>query len=165
MNPATAARRVPSRARGSVPRPQDHIIVLFGATGDLARRKLLPGLFHLATAGLLPEGYRIIGSAPGRSALTDEEFRAHARAAVTEFGISKPGGPDWDLFEKALSFGSADPDHTAPLTMAIARAEREPAGRVRLGGRDARRGGPGQGRERDHREAIRDRPAVGAGAE
>jgi glucose-6-phosphate 1-dehydrogenase len=39
--------------------------VLFGATGDLARRKLLPGLFHLHAAGLLPREYRVIGSAPG----------------------------------------------------------------------------------------------------
>ena len=39
--------------------PDDHVIVLFGATGDLARRKLLPGLFHLHAAGLLPGGYRI----------------------------------------------------------------------------------------------------------
>lgn len=34
--------------------PDNHVIVIFGATGDLARRKILPGLFHLATAGLLP---------------------------------------------------------------------------------------------------------------
>ena len=38
--------------------------MLFGGTGDLARRKLLPGLFHLHVAGLLPRDYRIIGSAP-----------------------------------------------------------------------------------------------------
>ena len=63
------------RNRGS-PRPDDHVIVLLGATGDLARRKLLPGLFHLAVAGLLPDNYRIVGSA--RRALTDEQFREHA---------------------------------------------------------------------------------------
>nr|WP_272477441.1 glucose-6-phosphate dehydrogenase [Baekduia alba] len=39
-----------------------HVIVLFGATGDLARRKLWPGLLHLAEAGLLPDDFRIIGS-------------------------------------------------------------------------------------------------------
>ncbi len=46
------------------PRPDNHVIVLFGATGDLAKRKLLPGLFHLHAAGLLPHEYRIIGSSP-----------------------------------------------------------------------------------------------------
>ena len=42
--------------------PADHVIVLFGATGDLARRKLLPGFYRLHRAGLMPEGYRIIGT-------------------------------------------------------------------------------------------------------
>jgi glucose-6-phosphate 1-dehydrogenase len=58
---------------GSVVRPDDHVIVLFGATGDLARRKLLPGLFRLFVAGLLPDRFRIVGSA--RRALTGEQFR------------------------------------------------------------------------------------------
>jgi hypothetical protein len=43
--------------------PEDHVIVLFGATGDLARRKLLPGLFRLSEAGLMPERYRIVAVA------------------------------------------------------------------------------------------------------
>jgi glucose-6-phosphate 1-dehydrogenase len=44
--------------------------VVFGATADLARRKLLPGLFHLAAVGLMPDRYRIIGAtgAPGTAA-------------------------------------------------------------------------------------------------
>ena len=50
-----------------------HVIVLFGATGDLARRKLLPGLFHLSRAGLLPE-CRIV--ATSLEDLDDEEYRA-----------------------------------------------------------------------------------------
>jgi glucose-6-phosphate 1-dehydrogenase len=59
---AVASASRPGLARGSVPRPDNHVIVVFGATGDLARRKLLPGLFHLAAAGLMPDRYRIIGS-------------------------------------------------------------------------------------------------------
>jgi len=39
-----------------------HIIVLFGATGDLAKRKLLPGLFHLSRAGMLPDGHIVATS-------------------------------------------------------------------------------------------------------
>src|SRR6266480_4214221 len=101
---------------GGSPRPDDHVIVLFGATGDLARRKLLPGLFHLFVAGLLPARYRIIGSA--RRALTDEQFRGHARQSVAEFGTSKPTGDAWRAFERALSFGSAEPGDTAPLAAA-----------------------------------------------
>ena len=45
------------------PKPDNHVIVLFGATGDLAKRKLLPGWFHLYAAGLLPKEFRLIGSA------------------------------------------------------------------------------------------------------
>ena len=52
--------------------PPDHVFVLFGATGDLAKRKILPGLFHLAVAGLLPKEYRIIGCSRQQSVLTDK---------------------------------------------------------------------------------------------
>jgi glucose-6-phosphate 1-dehydrogenase len=75
------------------PRPGDHVIVVFGATGDLARRKLLPGLFHLAAAGLMPDRYRIIGSS--RRSLADDQFRDLARQAIDEFGTSKPKGATW----------------------------------------------------------------------
>lgn len=118
-----------SGIRGSAPRPDDHIIVLFGATGDLARRKLLPGLFHLFVAGLLPDRYRIVGSA--RRTLTDEQFREHARQSVAEFGTSKPTGDAWSVFDRALSFGSAKPGHTAPLTAAIQRASEQLGGSPR----------------------------------
>jgi glucose-6-phosphate 1-dehydrogenase len=57
-----------------------HVIVLFGATGDLARRKLLPGLFHLSQAGLLPE-CRIIGTS--LDDFDDDGFRDFARARST----------------------------------------------------------------------------------
>jgi glucose-6-phosphate 1-dehydrogenase len=114
---------------GSASRPDDHVIVLFGATGDLARRKVLPGLFHLAVAGLLPDKYRIIGSA--RRALTDAQFREHARESVAEFGTSKPVGDAWTAFERALSFGSAQPGDTAPLVASIQRADEELGGSPR----------------------------------
>jgi glucose-6-phosphate 1-dehydrogenase len=107
----------------SGPRPDDHVIVLFGATGDLARRSLLPGLFHLAAAGLMPERYRIVGSAPASAALSDEEFRERARQAVEQFGGTKPEGQAWETFAASLSFGAADPDHTEPLAQAITAAE------------------------------------------
>ena len=60
------------------------VFVLFGATGDLAKRKLFPGLYHLAAAGRLPDAYAIIGSgrhSPG----TDDEFREHIKGALREF--------------------------------------------------------------------------------
>ncbi|WP_411104176.1 glucose-6-phosphate dehydrogenase [Streptomyces sp. cmx-4-9] len=113
------------------PSPADHVIVLVGATGDLARRKLLPGLFHLATAGLMPRQYRIVGSAPAAEALSDEDFRAHARQAVAEFGRARPEGPAWRQFEAALTFGAADPGASQPLVTAVHEAERALGGSPR----------------------------------
>jgi glucose-6-phosphate 1-dehydrogenase len=113
-----------STAHTGGPRPDPHVIVLFGATGDLAKRKLLPGLYHLYVAGLLPDKFRIIGSAPQESALSPEQFAAHAKAAVTQFGSTKPEGSTWDSFASCLSFGAASPDDPAPLVSAVAEAEK-----------------------------------------
>jgi|TARA_R100000501_G_scaffold17834_1_gene34175 glucose-6-phosphate 1-dehydrogenase len=55
-------------------------LILFGATGDLAKRMLLPSLYALHKDGLLPSGLTIVGTA--RSELTDEEFRAKAKDAI-----------------------------------------------------------------------------------
>ena len=64
------------------------VVVLFGATGDLARRKLLPGLFRLSSAGFIP-GCRVIGVS--LDALDADGFRAAARSAMQEFGSRKLG--------------------------------------------------------------------------
>src|SRR5260370_25210004 len=106
-----------SAARGPVRHPDDHVIVLFGATGDLAKRKLLPGLFHLAAAGLLPRNYKIIGSSPAKFAISNDEFRSHARQAAQDFCITKPSAQQdcWDEFSQHLSFAPADPGDYGPL--------------------------------------------------
>ena len=130
MNDDTGTATRPGRRAGrpATRRPDDHVIVLFGATGDLAKRKLLPGLFHLSVAGLLPRTYRIIGSAPPGAALTDAQFRKHAKEAVAEFGSSKPTGEAWDAFERALSFAGAEPGNADDLVGAVHRAERDIGG-------------------------------------
>jgi glucose-6-phosphate 1-dehydrogenase len=118
---------------GSQRRPDDHVIVLFGATGDLAKRKLLPGLFHLAAAGLLPHKYKIIGSSPAKFAISSAEFRAHARQAAQDFCISKPDSEIdcWAEFQQHLSFAAADHDEFSALKDEVARAEKEIGGSVR----------------------------------
>jgi glucose-6-phosphate 1-dehydrogenase len=113
------------------PRPDNHVIVLFGATGDLAKRKLLPGLFHLHAAGLLPREYRVIGASPAKFALTTEQFRARAEQACADFCITKPTDPSWPSFAERLSFAPAEPGQTAELTEAVERAEKEIGGSVR----------------------------------
>jgi len=84
--------------------PGDQAIVLFGATGDLARRKLLPGIFHLFRAGLMPERFALIGAARGR--LGDEEFAEMARDAVCDSGRRPLSGDSWDRFAESLRFAS-----------------------------------------------------------
>jgi glucose-6-phosphate 1-dehydrogenase len=56
--------------------------VIFGASGDLSRRKLIPAIHHLASLGYMPEKYAIVGTS--RSPMTDEEFRQVVRQAVEE---------------------------------------------------------------------------------
>jgi glucose-6-phosphate 1-dehydrogenase len=125
----TGASSRSGRGRGSGPRPDNHVLVLFGATGDLARRKLLPGVFRLAVSGLMPDRYQIIGSARGD--LTSEQFREHARQAIAEFGTVKPEGDAWDAFQHKLSFASAQPARTDSLVAAVEGAEREIGGKPR----------------------------------
>jgi hypothetical protein len=60
--------------------PDDTVVVLFGATGDLAARKLIPGFYRLHHAGLMPRKYRIIGTSPIE--MDTDGFRAHAHDAV-----------------------------------------------------------------------------------
>jgi len=63
-------------------------LVIFGATGDLARRKLLPALYNLAHEGALPERFGLVGNA--RSPMEDEEFRQQAIDSVREFSRRPP---------------------------------------------------------------------------
>ena len=77
------------------------IFVLFGSTGDLAKRMVLPAFYQLAQAELLPTQWTLIGN--GRGAMTDDEFRDHVHAALTEFGPDPKDGP-WDEFAKRLRF-------------------------------------------------------------
>jgi glucose-6-phosphate 1-dehydrogenase len=118
--PASTGAARPIRRRG---RPDNHVIVLFGATGDLARRKLLPGLFRLAAAGLMPDRYRIVGTARSKG-LSEAGFKENARRAVAEFGTAKPTGAAWRRFENALSFVVSDPDDPSPLVSAVLDAEK-----------------------------------------
>ena len=130
--------------RHTGPRPGPHVIVLFGATGDLAKRKLLPGLYHLYVAGLLPDKFRIIGSAPQQFALSQAEFVAHAHDAVSQFCNTKPEGGTWDSFASCLSFGAASPEDPSPLVEEVAAAEKA------IGSSNGRGNGHGDGHGNGH---------------
>ncbi len=104
-----------------------HVIVLFGATGDLARRKLLPGMVHLAESGLLPD-YRLVGVATDE--IDGDEFRALARSAVDEFARAGVSDESWRDFARRLSYvpTSAGP---AGLHEQVLRHEKELGGEAR----------------------------------
>ena len=77
------------------------IVVLFGATGDLSQRKLLPGLFHLATAGFIPKCC-IIGVS--LDDIDAEAFRALARQAVERHHTASRTWTRWPDFAAALDY-------------------------------------------------------------
>jgi glucose-6-phosphate 1-dehydrogenase len=77
------------------------VVVLFGATGDLAKRKLLPGLFHLINAGFIP-GCRVIGVSLDE--LDAEGFKKVAREALDEFATRKASPSDWEAFAALLDY-------------------------------------------------------------
>ena len=105
-------------AAGVGPRfPQ--VVVLFGATGDLSRRKLLPGLFHLVSAGFIP-GCRIIGVSLDE--LDADGFRAIARQALNDHGDERPGEAAWQSFAASLDYLPLSAG-AAALKTAVLRAE------------------------------------------
>ena len=106
------------------------MIVLFGARGDLAARKLFPGFFRLAQAGLMPEEFRIIGS--GRHAPDSREaFVQHVREALDEHGPERLGEEQWTSFAERLSFVASSAEDASELADAVSNAERELGGDVR----------------------------------
>ena len=86
---------------GSERIPEAGILVIFGASGDLTRRKLLPALFHLEQAGLLPEKFAIVGVA--RRALGDE-FAEDMRGGIIEFDGLPAGDPKLDNFISRIRY-------------------------------------------------------------
>src|ERR1700722_20361825 len=83
------------------PAAQPAIFVLFGATGDLAARMVLPAFYRLAGEGLLPEQWLLVGN--GRGGGGDGGFRARVRDAVTGSG-KEPEQQEWDAFAQRLFF-------------------------------------------------------------
>lgn len=115
---AYPARARARRARGVEVLPP-HVIVLFGATGDLAKRKLLPGLAHLVQSSFTPE-VRIIGTA--MEDLDTDAFRTLARDAVTRFGTHRLDDAGMGGFLERLTYV---PQGAGPeaLTAAVKDAE------------------------------------------
>ena len=98
---------------------QPQVVVLFGATGDLARRKLLPGLFHLSVAGFIP-GCRIIGVS--LDDLDADGFRQIAHGAIEAFSPHRSEPEAWSAFAAGLDYVPLGAGAKG-LAAAVARAE------------------------------------------
>ena len=105
-------------------KPRPHVIVIFGAAGDLARRKLLPGLLHLSGVGLLDK-FEVVGTS--LEPLGDDGFRERAREACEEFAHSEVDDERLSAFLRRLTY-VAQSDGPEALARAVG------AARSRLGG-------------------------------
>jgi glucose-6-phosphate 1-dehydrogenase len=112
-------------------RPEATVFVLFGATGDLAKRMVLPAFYQLAAAGLLPEEWRLVGN--GMRHLSPDEFRHHVHHALQEFGPHL-SGQEWEAFAANLSFagGGFAADDPGGLPDAIEQARRSMTAKAQL---------------------------------
>src|SRR2546427_5410462 len=83
--------------------PDPAAMVIFGASGDLTARKLMPALYNLALNRYLPSGFSVIGVAD--TALTEDEFRAHMEQAVQKYSRSQPvDRAVWQSLAEGISF-------------------------------------------------------------
>jgi glucose-6-phosphate 1-dehydrogenase len=124
MEQATGPRDV---SPVELPPLDPHVIVLFGATGDLAARKLLPGLLHLSQAGLMPD-FRLVGTSRGD--LDDAAFRDLARKACKEFARHPVSADELDRFAENLHYVPVGAGADG-LAGAVGRAEEDLGGEPR----------------------------------
>ena len=82
--------------------PDPCALVIFGASGDLTKRKLLPAIYSLAFRRLLPERFGIVGAA--RNEESDEEFRERMKAGVQEFGRDPFNQETWDWLAERMHY-------------------------------------------------------------
>jgi glucose-6-phosphate 1-dehydrogenase len=103
-------------------------LTIFGATGDLSKRKLLPALYNLAHEGALPERFNLVGSS--RSEMSDEEFRELARQSITEFSRRQPDETVLSALVERMRYvpGSFDDDNVYTQLDACAKEWDQEAG-------------------------------------
>ncbi|MFL7812279.1 MAG: glucose-6-phosphate dehydrogenase [Anaerolineales bacterium] len=105
-------------------------ILIFGASGDLTQRKLIPALFNLYRKDRLPQ-IRIVGTS--RSSYSDEEFREHLRQGIQKFSPDDYQAQSWDEFSEAIHYRSGDLtnlDDYRKLSDLLSDIEDQPANRL-----------------------------------
>ena len=111
--------------------PGPTVFVLFGATGDLASRMVLPAFYRLELEGLLPKDWRLVGN--GRGDVAHEDFRAHFHDALVQFDTA-PDPKQWDAFAKQVFFagGGFSTDSPGSLLEVIGKARESLGGNPQL---------------------------------
>lgn len=104
---------------------QPHIFIIFGATGDLIKRKLVPSLFSLAAKGLLKQKFLVLGVAR-TGEMDDRAFRAQISKAIMDSGLIQESATEWcDTCVFYHSIGKGNADDYRRLASRIVRMERE----------------------------------------
>ncbi|MGQ9849448.1 MAG: glucose-6-phosphate dehydrogenase [Aggregatilineaceae bacterium] len=106
-------------------------LVIFGASGDLTERKLIPALFSLYRRQRLPQPLQIVGSA--RRPYTHEEFRAHLRQSVQQYATERFDTAAWEAFSANIWYYAGDSSRAedmAALNAFLAQREQGPANRL-----------------------------------
>ncbi len=96
----------PFRESHSLSSPEPCILVIFGASGDLTKRKLIPALFNLMKDGLLPQNFVCVGFA--RRNMTDEDFRKIMSEGINEFSRTRPEGEELKNFTNRLFYHQSE---------------------------------------------------------
>ncbi len=107
------------------------VVILYGGTGDLAKRMVLPAFYDLFTRGLLPDRWRLVGN--GRGDVAHEDFAQHIHDVLTEFA-EVPAADQWAEFSAQVRFagGGFTTDDPGSLLDVIAEAETDLGGRPEL---------------------------------
>src|SRR5512147_2746654 len=101
-----------SEATERIGRPGDPcVMVIFGASGDLTRRKLIPALYNLASQQLLSREFAIIGL--GRTPMTNEEARQRVTEEFKQFATGTVDSDLWEWFVRRVHYISGDFDNAA----------------------------------------------------
>jgi glucose-6-phosphate 1-dehydrogenase len=111
VKPVTATANHKAQ-RPPLPKAESCVLVIFGATGDLTRRKLIPAIYDLACEGCMDAGFQVLGV--GRSPMTEEEFRASMREALVKAKGKEISDDEWKKFASRLHYLTGDPSD--PMT-------------------------------------------------
>ncbi|WP_257668798.1 glucose-6-phosphate dehydrogenase [Parapedobacter tibetensis] len=98
------------------------VIVIYGGTGDLTKRKLIPAFYNLYIDGWMPDKFAIIGL--GRSGLSDDEYKEHLHNGLVEFSRNgTPASERWEQFNKAISYFQSDINDPAAYEQLVSKLE------------------------------------------